>query len=127
LDRWRKIAKEAAEQAHRSKVPGVRETMRWSEVLRAAEQAQLALFCYEKENGRQLKDALMEAELRAENGPVLVIVGPEGGFTAEEAAEAERSGCVAVGLGKRILRTETAGLAAAACIMYETGEMGGIR
>ncbi|WP_309123029.1 16S rRNA (uracil(1498)-N(3))-methyltransferase [Paenibacillus sp.] len=125
LDRWRKIAKEAAEQAHRSKVPDVRDAMRWSDVLSAAERAQLALLCYEKESGRQLKDALREAKLDPARGPVLVIVGPEGGFTEEEAAEAERRGCVAVSLGRRILRTETAGLVAAACILYESGEMGG--
>jgi 16S rRNA (uracil1498-N3)-methyltransferase len=126
LDRWRKIAKEAAEQAHRSKVPDVRDAMRWSDVLDAAESAQLALFCYEKESGgKQLKDALREARLEAGRGPVLVIVGPEGGFTEAEAAEAERRGCVPVGLGRRILRTETAGLVAAACILYESGEMGG--
>ena len=125
VERWRKIAKEAAEQAHRSKVPDVRDAMRWSDLLETAERAQLALFCYEKENGRQLKDALREAGLETGRGPVLVIVGPEGGFTEEEAAEAERRGCVPVGLGRRILRTETAGLVAAACILYESGEMGG--
>ena len=125
LDRWRKIAKEAAEQAHRSKVPEVRDALKWSELLAVCEQAQLALFCYEKEDGRGLKDVLRSARLVEGGGPVLVIVGPEGGFTAEEAEEAERRGCACVGLGRRILRTETAGLVAASCIFYETGEMGG--
>ncbi|MCI3919680.1 16S rRNA (uracil(1498)-N(3))-methyltransferase [Paenibacillus sp. TRM 82003] len=123
LERWRKIAKEAAEQAHRSKVPDVRETLSWKQLLALKEKAALAMFCYEKENGRQLKDALQGADLRS--GPILIVIGPEGGFTEEEAAEAERHGFAPIGLGRRILRTETAGLVAASCILYEAGEMGG--
>lgn len=122
-ERWRKIAKEAAEQAHRSKVPDVRGTMSWKELLALKEKAGLAMFCYEKEDGRQLKDLLQGADLRS--GPVLIVIGPEGGFTEEEAVEAEARGFAPVGLGRRILRTETAGLVAASCILYEAGEMGG--
>lgn len=125
LDRWRKIAKEAAEQAHRGKVPDVREPMTWSQLLTAAEQAGLALICYEKENTSLLRDALRDAAPLVGRGPILVMIGPEGGFTEGEAEEAQRRGCLPVGLGRRILRTETAGLVAAACILYESGEMGG--
>lgn len=57
---------------------------------------------------------------------VLVVVGPEGGFSEKEALEAEQAGAVSVGLGKRILRAETAGMAALTCILYESGEMGGM-
>ena len=57
---------------------------------------------------------------------MLLIVGPEGGFTEREAAEAEAAGAVIVGLGKRILRTETAAMVGLACLMYESGEMGGV-
>ncbi|MNV64975.1 Ribosomal RNA small subunit methyltransferase E [compost metagenome] len=53
-----------------------------------------------------------------------MIVGPEGGFSEDECREAEEAGAVSVGLGRRILRCETAGMVAAACILYETGEMG---
>jgi 16S rRNA (uracil1498-N3)-methyltransferase len=121
LERWRKIAKEAAEQAHRSKVPAVRETVSWKELLRLSQDAALTVFCYEKEQGLQLRSVLQSSSVG--EGPVLVVVGPEGGFTEEEAMEAERHGCKPVGLGSRILRTETAGLVAASCIFYETGEM----
>jgi 16S rRNA (uracil1498-N3)-methyltransferase len=51
-------------------------------------------------------------------------VGPEGGFTEAEIEMARQNGIVPVGLGKRILRAETAGLAAVSAIMYETGELG---
>lgn len=122
LARWRKIAKEAAEQAHRGKVPEVREAIGWKALMKLAQAAPLAIFCYEKENGQQLKDVLQAAPHPAD-GPILVVIGPEGGFTEEEAEEAERCGCKLSGLGNRILRTETAGLVAASCIMYEYGEL----
>ncbi|MNH46574.1 Ribosomal RNA small subunit methyltransferase E [compost metagenome] len=55
----------------------------------------------------------------------MIVVGPEGGFSPEECRAAEEAGAVSVGLGRRILRCETAGMVAAACILYESGEMGG--
>jgi len=145
LDRWRKIVKEAAEQSHRSAVPEVAAPLSWQELLARVPHADLAILCYEKESGLQLRTLLREAEgLRvvpadgeqaaggtggASTPPakprLLVVIGPEGGFTEREAEEAERAGARPTGLGPRILRTETAGLAATACIMYEYGEMGG--
>ncbi|MEG1159931.1 MAG: RsmE family RNA methyltransferase, partial [Acidaminococcaceae bacterium] len=56
---------------------------------------------------------------------ILLIVGPEGGIAPAELKLAEDSGVYAISLGKRILRTETAGLVAAAAIFYETGDLGG--
>ncbi|MNJ48390.1 Ribosomal RNA small subunit methyltransferase E [compost metagenome] len=55
---------------------------------------------------------------------VMIVIGPEGGFTAREIEQLEAAGAVSIGLGRRIFRTETAGMAALTCIMYETGEMG---
>jgi 16S rRNA (uracil1498-N3)-methyltransferase len=127
LDRWRKIAKEAAEQAHRGRIPGVDEPLSWKQLLELVPKTALALFCYEKEGGSLLRDAVTAAKLheRRGDGPVLIVIGPEGGFTEEEAKAAEEAGCAVVGLGPRILRTETAGIVALSCLMYETGEMGG--
>jgi 16S rRNA (uracil1498-N3)-methyltransferase len=125
LERWRKIAKEAAEQAHRSRIPDVEEPRSWKQLLTLVPDCALALFCYELEGGAQLKDALKAARIGEEvpRRPILVIIGPEGGFTEAEASEAEEIGCKSIGLGKRILRTETASLVALSCVMYETGEM----
>lgn len=128
LERWHKIAKEAAEQAHRGQVPDVELPQTWKQLLQSARQADKAFFCYEKEAGSQLRTALHSA-ISARGGSagmrVMLIVGPEGGFTEREAQEAEEAGCVPVKLGARILRTETAGLVALACLLYEAGEMGG--
>jgi 16S rRNA (uracil1498-N3)-methyltransferase len=135
-ERWHKIAKEAAEQAHRNRIPAIDGVRSWKELLTLAREADAAWLCYEKEGGYGLKDALQEwkagAAAAGKSGgafgakpKLLLLVGPEGGFSEREAAEAEAAGCRLVGLGKRILRTETAAMVGLACILYEIGEMGG--
>lgn len=130
VDRWRKIAKEAAEQAHRNRVPDVDAPITWKQLLKNVPEADAAFFCYEKPSGKQLRSALKEAfpdrsAEKLQGCSVLLIIGPEGGFTEQELHEAEAAGCTAVGLGARILRTETAGMVGLTCVLYETGEMGG--
>lgn len=129
LERWRKIAKEAAEQAHRSRIPDVDAPLTWKQLLELIPSGGASLICYEKEDGLRLKTALDAAKIagQEQTGGVprfLVVVGPEGGFTEKEVAEAEAAGCRSVSLGKRILRTETAAMVALTCILYEIGEMG---
>ncbi|WP_409341367.1 16S rRNA (uracil(1498)-N(3))-methyltransferase [Paenibacillus sp. MBLB4367] len=130
LERWHKIAKEAAEQAHRNRIPVIEPMHSWKQLLRRAGDVQLALVCYEKEGQLQLRELLRGALGRQSVEPsdqhcVLLIVGPEGGFTEKEIAEAEEAGIKSISLGKRILRTETAALVGVTCILYESGEMGG--
>lgn len=141
LERWSKIAKEAAEQAHRHRIPSIEPVRSWKGLLAAIEGYHLALFCYEREganaHGRGIEDAVRQWKIERElttvsqissdtdKPNILLIVGPEGGFTEREAKEAEEAGAVLIGLGKRILRTETAGLVGLTCLLYESGEMGG--
>ncbi|USB34439.1 RsmE family RNA methyltransferase [Paenibacillus sp. YPG26] len=128
ITRWRKIAKEAAEQAHRSKIPEVEQALTWRQLMAGFPVYDLICICYEKENGKHLRDVLKpwsEQLDRDHKYQILIVVGPEGGFTEKEIEEAESAGAVSVGLGRRILRTETAGMAALTCMLYETGEMGG--
>jgi 16S rRNA (uracil1498-N3)-methyltransferase len=130
LDRWRKIAKEAAEQSHRSRIPEIHPVCGWKSLLRQFVTYDIVLFCYEEEGrtGEGLRRTLAGFRNRtAKAGApgVLLVVGPEGGFAPEEAEEAKTAGAVWIGLGKRILRTETAALYALACLAYEAGEMGG--
>lgn len=129
LERWRKIAKEAAEQSHRNRIPSIEQPLSWKGLLSSFEGYGLVCYCYEKEDGLQLRDAVkpfVEQLASDAAADVLVVVGPEGGFSEKEALEAEQAGAVSVGLGKRILRAETAGMAALTCILYESGEMGGM-
>ncbi|WP_018756754.1 RsmE family RNA methyltransferase [Paenibacillus terrigena] len=129
IERWGKIAKEAAEQAHRNRVPEVESTSTWKQMLARIASYDLVLFCYEKEEGLQLRDVVqpfiagMDRNLAAQ---VLVMVGPEGGFTVQEMEAAEAAGAKSVGLGRRILRTETAAMVGLTCLLYESGEMGGV-
>lgn len=132
IERWSKIAKEAAEQAHRSRIPAIEPLMSWRELVQAIGDYDLVLFCYEREghaaHGRGIRSAVQEWRQNASavSAPkVLLIVGSEGGFTDREATEAEAAGAVLTGLGRRILRTETAGLVGLTCLLYESGEMGG--
>lgn len=113
--RWQKIAKEAAEQAHRSRVPEITEVMSFRELLSAGQQYDLALIAYEQEDEQSLRQRLQPL-LAGCN--ILVVIGPEGGFSEEEISLAKHNGYVSISLGNRILRTETAGIAALAIIGY---------
>jgi 16S rRNA (uracil1498-N3)-methyltransferase len=130
IERWRKIAKEAAEQSHRSIVPLIHTVHSWKLLLKQLQEFDLVLFCYEEEGraGNGLRDVLsrFKSERTGKPGPrIMVVIGPEGGFTPEEASAAVAAGATLIGLGRRILRTETAALFALACLAYESGELGG--
>ncbi|MEW9701584.1 16S rRNA (uracil(1498)-N(3))-methyltransferase [Paenibacillus sp. SI8] len=127
-ERWQKIAKEAAEQAHRNRVPQVAGVLTWKQLLAQLKDVDCAWICYEKEDGQQLRPAIQQAAAsgKLERGKrVLIAVGPEGGFTEQEIRQAEEAGFRSVSLGARILRTETAAMVGLTCLFYETGEMGG--
>ncbi len=116
LARLQKIALEAAQQSGRGAVPQVLQAAPLKQALEtAAEQGEI-LFCYE--NGT----AGFREAVRAAGDNLFLFVGPEGGFSAEEAALAESLGAKLLTLGPRILRTETAPLAALSAILYEKGE-----
>jgi len=136
LGRWRRIAKEASKQSRRLRVPEVSGVCSFAEA--AAELADvgydLILVLFELEDGRTLKHALRElGELKAgmpvnagqklEGGAksldIAAFVGPEGGFERAEVDRLVREGAESVSIGDTILRTETAGPAAIAMILYE--------
>jgi 16S rRNA (uracil1498-N3)-methyltransferase len=121
-ERWEKIAKESAEQAHRNIVPAVAEGLTFKQFLKTCDTYDLVLVPYEAERAKGLREVL-DAHPNARN--VCVVIGPEGGIAEQEIEQAIGAGAIPVTLGARILRTETAGLVAAACILYHHGEMGG--
>jgi len=118
LDRWRKLAKEAAEQSGRAIIPEVTELTNFSAVLKLKSPSNLALLLWELEKARTLKSVLSD-NLILRYSDILILIGPEGGFSRTEVEQAQALGWQTVSLGKRILRTETAGLAVLANIMYE--------
>jgi len=132
LERWHKIAKEAAEQAHRDLVPHIDRIVSWKELLQRFDEADLVLLCYEQEVDNGLGQVLRQWREQADRSAsgkqrIWVIIGPEGGFTEQEAEQAQSAGASRVHVGPRILRTETAALVALTCVLYEYGEMGGSR
>ncbi len=117
LDRWQKISDEAVKQCRRGLVPQIETPLAEDGLLRRLQEYDLVLLPYENEQSRTLKDCLRELTERPRT--VAVIIGPEGGFSAREAEAFIRAGAVSVSLGKTVLRTETAGMAALAMLMYE--------
>lgn len=119
--RWEKIAREASKQSGRVTVPRLRLPMRLEDFYSAFQSADLKLVLWEGERRRPLRTVL-DAHERA--AAIAVVVGPEGGLTPQEVAQGESYGFLPVGLGARILRTETAGLVAVALLQYRFGDLG---
>jgi 16S rRNA (uracil1498-N3)-methyltransferase len=120
VERWQRIAREAAEQSRRGGVPTVDPVHSWKEAVARAAEFDLLLVPWE-EGGEGLKVALAT---RPGARRIAVFVGPEGGLAPEEVALARQAGAVPITLGPRILRTETAPLVAAAVILFAEGDMG---
>lgn len=117
IERWQKISAEAVKQCKRGIVPEVCDAIKSKELPDAVKEYDLILFPYEIETGRTIKDALKGLENKPES--VAIIIGPEGGFSDKEADALKAANADCVSLGKTILRTETAGLAALSMVMYE--------
>ena len=114
LPRYNRIAYEAAKQSRRGLVPAVLNLMPLSAL--EPKDFDLMLLAYEQEGGRSLRTALRENPAPAN---AALIIGPEGGFDEDEAGALTGRGAIAVSLGPRILRTETAGPAMLAQLLYE--------
>jgi 16S rRNA (uracil1498-N3)-methyltransferase len=119
--RWQKIAAEAAKQSRRTFITEVTSVMTLAELFTKVTPDQLVLFCYEQEDKQGVKELLRQTKAQK----FLLIVGPEGGFSCQEAEFAKTSGAMPVSFGPRILRTETAATAALSVVMYECGDLGG--
>ena len=123
LRRRNKIALEAAKQSGRGHVPQVNPTVSFSEMLKVASECDICLFCYEGDGTRPLKEVLREkkTELASIDRDISIslVIGSEGGFSLAEVERAREAGLIPVGLGKRILRTETAPGFALGCLVYE--------
>ena len=115
-DRFQKIALEAAKQSGRGIIPEVSEAVDFSEALEMLCENELPILPYEEHDGKTLKDALRGTDAKS----IGIMIGPEGGFDAEEVENAKEKGVHIVTLGKRILRTETAGMSVISNIIYET-------
>ncbi len=118
LERWRRLAKSAAQQCGRNDIPQIEDPLALRDLLARFSDYDLVLLPWELAEGAPLRETL--PTLLSEMQRVLVLIGPEGGFSHAEAEAARSAGAQLVSLGSRILRTETAGLVALAVIAYVT-------
>ncbi len=114
--RWRKIAIEAAKQCGRDVLPEIRLAKDLREATSGHQGLKLQL--WEKDGGVSIKEALSGA-----HETVALLVGPEGGLSTDESAEAEKAGFTRVSFGPRILRAETAAIAAISVVQHALGDL----
>jgi len=114
-----RIAAEAAKQSGRGRMPRVVPTVSYKEMLCLASECDLCLFCYEGEGTQTLASILQSKKDLPACPRIGIVVGSEGGFSPEEAAQAADAGMCMTGLGKRILRTETAAPFVLGCLVYQ--------
>ncbi|MCC9079063.1 16S rRNA (uracil(1498)-N(3))-methyltransferase [Litorilinea aerophila] len=121
--RWQRIIQEAAEQSGRGCLPELAAPLSWEEAVRTGEG--LRLLPWEDATGHPGLLATLQRSGQAPPPAISLLVGPEGGLTPEEVALARSAGWQVISLGTRILRAETAALAAVAVIQAHGGELGG--
>ncbi len=117
--RWQKIAEEASRQSGRTVIPVVHEPISFQDIFTGNDLKGLIFY---EEGGVRLSDAV--SSFTPHPLSLFIIIGPEGGFTKEEVELAKEKGLIAISLGKRILRAETAAIAAVTLAQYALGNMG---
>lgn len=117
IARWQGIAEAAAKQSKRGIIPEVKEVMTMKEAISYSEACHVRIIPYELAEGMEKTKEIIGSLKPGEN--VAIFIGPEGGFEEAEVTAAMESGIVPITLGKRILRTETAGMTVLSWIMYQ--------
>jgi len=120
VERWQRIAEEAAKQSGRGIIPSVRYLDSYDAMLAEAANSRLKLFMYETGDRISMQQAIRTALPCTDAS---VITGPEGGFTPEEAERARQAGFAVCAMGPRILRCETAPLIPLTAVLYESGDL----
>lgn len=125
IARWQSISEAAAKQSKRAVIPEISSVMSMKEAINEAKDMDVAVIPYELAEGMEATaqvfaniSKLKAVSKEGDKPKIAVFIGPEGGFTPEEVEQAEANGIRAISLGKRILRTETAGLAVLAWIDF---------
>jgi len=119
-ERWQKIAVEASRQCGRPDIPEIGEIVTFERMLRDVPESGLLLIPWEEETKTGIREILRDPA-RSGIKEFVLVIGPEGGFSAGEIELARQAGFLSVSLGKRVLRVETASLAVLAVFQYEKG------
>ena len=121
VERWQRIAKEAAEQCRRITIPELEPIQNLLSFLDRLDVAGKRILFWERETGGRLRKILKVSPAPSD---YVLLVGPEGGFSDREAEKAVEKGYESVSLGARILRTESVALVALSLLQYEKGNLG---
>lgn len=115
IARWNKISEAAAKQSRRGKIPIVEPVLNFEKAIEKAKCDDLIIIPYEKEQNNSLKTVVKNFKGKS----ISIFIGPEGGFSEKEIDFAIKNNVMPITLGKRILRTETAGFVTTAILLYE--------
>ncbi len=118
LQRWQKIVREAAEQCRRGKLPTIHDPIDFEAALAALDDFDTTLLPWVREDSKTI------AGLAPLGRSTAILIGPEGGFAPKEVVDAIEAGAQPITLGKRILRAETASIAACTLALAKGGELG---
>lgn len=117
IERWQKISESAAKQSGRGKIPTIKPVINFKEAVEISKNFDGAIIPYENEKDRGIREFVKDFHGKT----VAMFIGPEGGFSTDEINLSVEKDVLPVTLGKRILRTETAGLSALSILLYELG------
>lgn len=120
LTRWQRIAHEAAQQSEQWRIPPIARPQSLSGLLTRQATATVTLMLTERRKGTSLQSVELP---RDATGSVVVLIGPEGGWNKEEVQLAEQAGVASIALGPRILRAETAAIAAISILQSRLGNL----
>lgn len=117
VQRWQQISESAAKQSKRMRVPEVHAVLRWQDAVRYAKNLDVLLIPYELAKG--IGETREILKMICPGQSIAVFIGPEGGFEEKEVQDAMDAGAKPITLGRRILRTETAGMTALSILMFQ--------
>lgn len=115
IDRWNKISESASKQSKRGIIPKVSNLLTFEQAIQQAKQNDISFIPYEKETKNSIKNIIKKFT----GNSIAIFIGPEGGFSDREIKIAIQNEVIPLTLGKRILRTETAGFITTAILLYE--------
>ena len=118
VERWARLAKEAAKQCGRTDVPRVENVQKFYNIIDKVNEYDLALMACLSDDTVSIKEAIADFE----KGKIIVFIGPEGDFTPDEITMAKDTSCRYVSLGKRILKSDTAGIFLLSVLNHEISQ-----
>ena len=126
IARWQRIAEEASKQSQRGIIPQIKNILTLKQLKNIKDDYDLILVLWASEEKQSLSDIIKEKNINVDNNNILLIVGPEGGFSEKEINYLkENLNAKTITLGPRILRTETAPIVGLSVLLYELGDLGG--